>query len=41
VEELERFEEAVIGRELKMIQLEREADRLRAELQHLKDELSR
>jgi PAS domain S-box-containing protein len=36
VEELERFEEAVIDRELKMMELEREADRLCKELERVR-----
>jgi predicted nucleic acid-binding Zn-ribbon protein len=32
VEELEKFEEAVVGRELKMIELEKELERLRSRI---------
>jgi PAS domain S-box-containing protein len=39
--DLEKFEEVVVGRELKMIALEKEAEKLRAENTHLKAELGR
>jgi PAS domain S-box-containing protein len=39
--DLEKFEEVVVGRELKMISLEKEAEKLRAENTHLKAELGR
>ena len=39
--DLEKFEEVVVGRELKMIALEKEAEKLRAELSRLKAELGR
>ena len=39
--ELEKFEEVVVGRELKMIALEKESDRLRREIEHLKGEAGR
>jgi len=39
--DLEKFEEVVVGRELKMIALEKEAEKLRAELAHLKAEAGR
>jgi PAS domain S-box-containing protein len=39
--DLERFEEVVVGRELKMIALEKEAEKLRAEITHLKAESGR
>src|SRR5918999_2797536 len=37
--DLEKFEEVVVGRELKMIALEKEAEKLRAEITHLKARL--
>jgi PAS domain S-box-containing protein len=39
--DLEKFEEVVVGRELKMIALEKEADRLRLEAEHLRAEVGR
>src|SRR3989454_116740 len=36
--ELEKFEEVVVGRELKMIALEKELDQLRADVEHLRTE---
>ena len=39
--DLERFEEVVVGRELRMIALEKEAEKLRAEVSRLKAELGR
>jgi predicted nucleic acid-binding Zn-ribbon protein len=36
LDELERFEEAVVGRELKMIELEKEIERLKRELETLR-----
>jgi PAS domain S-box-containing protein len=39
--DLEKFEEVVVGRELKMIALEKESEKLRAEIAHLKAELGR
>jgi len=39
--DLEKFEEVVVGRELKMIALEKEAEKLRNEIGHLKADLGR
>ena len=39
--DLEKFEEVVVGRELKMIALEKEAEKLRKEIGQLKGELGR
>jgi PAS domain S-box-containing protein len=39
--DLEKFEEVVVGRELKMIALEKEAEKLRAEITQLKAEAGR
>jgi PAS domain S-box-containing protein len=39
--DLEKFEEVVVGRELKMIALEKEAEKLRTEITHLKAESGR
>ena len=36
--ELEKFEEVVVGRELKMIALEKELDQLRADVERLRTE---
>ena len=39
--DLEKFEEVVVGRELKMIALEKEAEKLRKETAQLRGELGR
>jgi PAS domain S-box-containing protein len=39
--DLEKFEEVVVGRELKMIALEKEGEKLRTEVERLKAELGR
>jgi len=39
--DLEKFEEVVVGRELKMIALEKESEKLRNEIGHLKADLGR
>jgi PAS domain S-box-containing protein len=39
--DLEKFEEVVVGRELKMIALEKESEKLRTEVRQLKSELGR
>ncbi len=39
--DLEKFEEVVVGRELKMIALEKEAEKLRREMEHLRVEVGR
>ena len=41
IQDLEKFEEVVVGRELKMIGLEKEVEKLQAEVERLKAELGR